>query len=196
MSYSRAVWGCGRVAWRLARYLDKGRTCKDPWRCGWSPGRWGYGLLARLPGRERSHMTEIVRPVISPHLALLLSVILLFPLWSNIIAFSYFVISMVIWHYCFQLFCYFHCDLTLLLLVILLFPWWSDIIVFSYFVIFIVIYHYDFRLLWHCDLTLLSFVVKSNMSSLFHLSITITASSIWSYLLYDDLSKMQKRKCV
>jgi len=94
----------------------------------------------------------------------------------NITAFNYFVISIMIWHYCFQLFCYFHCDLTLL---------------FSF--IFIVIYHYDFRLLWHCDLTLLSFVVKSNMSSLFHLSVTITASSIWSYLLYDDLSKMHKR---
>ena len=112
---------------------------------------------------------------------------------SDINAFSYFVISILIWQYCFQLFCYFHCDLTLLLLVILLFPLWPDIVVFSYFVIFIVIYHYDFQLLWHCDLTLLSFVVKSNMLSLFHLSITIITSSIWSYLLYDDLSKMQKR---
>ena len=36
-----------------------------------------------------------------------------FLLWFDIIAFGYFVISVVISHYCFRLFCYFHCDLTL-----------------------------------------------------------------------------------
>ena len=44
---------------------------------------------------------------------LLFFVILLFFLWFDIIAFGYFVIYIVIWHYCFHLFFYFCCHLTL-----------------------------------------------------------------------------------
>ena len=84
----------------------------------------------------------------------------------DIIPFGYFVIFVVIGHYCFWLFCYSRCYLTLLLLVILLFPLWLDIIAFGYFVIPVVIWHYCF---WLC------FVISI---------VILVASFVIAYLIY------------
>ena len=86
---------------------------------------------------------------------LFLLVILLFLLWFDITAFGYFVISFVIWHYHFWLFCYFHCDLTLLLLVILLFPWHAhnndDLEIYAKLIMHAPMWTLKHQVLWPCN---------------------------------------------
>jgi len=108
MAYSIAVRGCSSMARRLARFLRRRLQ-----RRRWSPGGWGHGWHVWLPP-VRSLSCTAGSPnlwfVFIGHycfwlfcyfrcdLTLLLSVILLFLLWFDVIAFGYFVISIVIWH--------------------------------------------------------------------------------------------------
>ena len=189
MAYSRAVRDCNSMAWRLAQFLDWSRAHRDLRRWGRSLRGWGHGQPDRLPPVKRQgctigspnlwfvffrHYSFWLFCYFCCNLTLLLLVILLFPLLFDIIAFGYFVISIVTWHYCFWLFCYSRCDLTLLLLAL-----------FCYF---------------HCDLTLFasSYYVRYvwtehaivAFSYLVLVVSNFTTSIILSYELCDGLSEM------
>ena len=117
LAHYRAVRGCNSMARRFAWFL---RGDLRRWRQ--SLRGWGHGRHVG-PGCQIydlfsfGHYCFCLFCYFRCDLTLLLSVILLFPLWFHIIAFDYFVISVVIWHYLFLVIMSIVIELNMLLLL-------------------------------------------------------------------------------
>jgi len=127
MPYSRAIWGRGRMARRLARGPGRGGARRIPrWGRG-GPYGWRNDWLAQFLGRKRSHMIEVTALLL---LTLLLSVIVYIAI--DITVFCYCLYCY--WHYCFLLLSIWLLTLLLLFFVVSVWRYGSQLFRHRFFV--------------------------------------------------------------